>query len=159
MPIRVAEAQAIRRIIEERFGKDHAKDKRWVICGDFNDYYEKLVIRGSQFGGFTFEPVTEPYSSLHVLMAGGFCENLVERRPQLDRWTLYHNRGPQERHLCQLDYILASPLLARQNAKAVLTSSATANRTAPHFRPARRSTVTHVSAGTGLKPPITVPWP
>ena len=32
MPIRIAEAQAVRRIIEERFGKDHAADKRWAIC-------------------------------------------------------------------------------------------------------------------------------
>lgn len=119
MPIRIAEAWAIRRIIEERFGKDHAAKKRWVICGDFNDYYEKVVIHGDQFGGYSFEPVSEAQSSLKVLLADGFCENLVARRPALDRWTLYHNRGPQERHLCQLDYILASPLLARQNAKAV----------------------------------------
>ncbi|TIW77025.1 MAG: endonuclease, partial [Mesorhizobium sp.] len=33
MPLRMAEAQAVRRIIEERFGKDHAADKRWAICG------------------------------------------------------------------------------------------------------------------------------
>ena len=38
MPIRIAEAQAVRRIIEDRFGKDHAGDKHWVICGDLNDY-------------------------------------------------------------------------------------------------------------------------
>ena len=35
------------------------------------------------------------------------------------RWTLFHTRGPQERHLCQLDYILLSPALAASNAKAV----------------------------------------
>ncbi|TGV77356.1 endonuclease, partial [Mesorhizobium sp. M2D.F.Ca.ET.145.01.1.1] len=36
MPVRIAEAQAVRRIIEERFGGDHAADKRWAICGDMN---------------------------------------------------------------------------------------------------------------------------
>ena len=63
--------------------------------------------------------VDEETSSIDVLTAGGFCENIVERRPELDRWTLYHTRGPQERHLCQLDYILLSPALARSNATAV----------------------------------------
>ena len=52
-------------------------------------------------------------------MADGFAENVVERRPELDRWTLYHSRGPQERHLCQLDYILLSAALSRHNSKAV----------------------------------------
>jgi predicted extracellular nuclease len=50
-----------------------------------------------------------------VLTADGFCENLVERRDVLDRWTLYHTRGPKERHLCQLDYLMASPALAAAN--------------------------------------------
>ena len=45
--------------------------------------------------------------------------NAVERRPALDRWTLYHTRGPQERHLCQLDYVLLSPSLAERNAAAM----------------------------------------
>jgi endonuclease/exonuclease/phosphatase family metal-dependent hydrolase len=54
-----------------------------------------------------------------VLLGDGFAHNIVERRPELDRWTLYHTRGPQERHLCQLDYILLSPALARRNALAV----------------------------------------
>ena len=28
----------MRRIIENRFGREHAPDKRWAICGDLNDY-------------------------------------------------------------------------------------------------------------------------
>ncbi|MCO5065443.1 MAG: endonuclease/exonuclease/phosphatase family protein [Rhizobiaceae bacterium] len=119
MPLRIAEAQAIRRIIEDRFGRDHTAKKRWVICGDFNDYAERIVINGDQFNGYEFDPVEETQSSLDVLLADGFAESLVGRRPELDRWTLYHNRGPQERHLCQLDYILVSPLLAQQNSNAV----------------------------------------
>jgi endonuclease/exonuclease/phosphatase family metal-dependent hydrolase len=119
MPVRVAEAAAIRRIIEDRFGKDHAADKRWVICGDFNDYRERVPIGGNAYDGYTFEVVQETQSCLNVLLAGGFAENPVERRDPLDRWTLYHTRGPQERHLCQLDYILLSAALAKSNPKAL----------------------------------------
>jgi predicted extracellular nuclease len=119
MPVRVAEAKAVRRIIEQRFGKDHAADKRWAICGDFNDYRQRAVIDGDGYSGYRFEVVDEPLSCLDVLLADGFSENVVERRPQMDRWTLYHTRGPQERHLCQLDYILLSSALARRNAKSV----------------------------------------
>ncbi|MBN9244783.1 MAG: endonuclease/exonuclease/phosphatase family protein [Mesorhizobium sp.] len=119
MPLRRAEALAVRRIIEERFGKDHAGAKRWAICGDLNDYRERILVSGDAYSGYRFEPVSDEQSCLDVLTADGFCENVVERRPQMDRWTLFHTRGPQERHLCQLDYILLSPALASRNATAV----------------------------------------
>ncbi|MBX9464816.1 MAG: endonuclease/exonuclease/phosphatase family protein [Aquamicrobium sp.] len=119
MPVRFAEAAAVRRIIEQRFGADHAADKRWAICGDLNDYRERVIITGDAHAGFSFEPVREARSSLDVLTAGDFCENVVERRPEIDRWTLYHTRGPAERHLCQLDYVLLSRGLARRNAGAM----------------------------------------
>jgi len=119
MPVRFAEAKAARMIIERRFGKDHAADKRWVICGDMNDYRERVLITGDQFSGYHFQPVKETVSALDVFLADGFAVNPVERRPELDRWTLYHTRGPKERHLCQLDYILLSPALAKANAQAV----------------------------------------
>jgi predicted extracellular nuclease len=109
----------VRRIIEDRFGPDHASDKRWAICGDFNDYRQRVIIGGSAFGGYTFTLAEETHSSLDVFLADGFAENVVERRPEIDRWTLYHTRGPDERHLCQLDYILLSPALARENANAI----------------------------------------
>lgn len=119
MPIRIAEAKAVRRIIEDRFGRDHAGDKRWMICGDMNDYRQRVTIEGDRHVGYRFAVVDEAQSSLDVLLGDGFCENVVERRPEMDRWTLYHTRGPEERHLCQLDYILLSPALARQNEGAV----------------------------------------
>ena len=50
----------MRRIIEDRFGKDFAADKRWVICGDFNDYRQRIVIGGDTLAGYTFAPVDEP---------------------------------------------------------------------------------------------------
>lgn len=119
MPVREAETKAVRRIIENRFGRDHAKNKRWVICGDLNDYRERVVVTGDAYSGYGFEAVVESRSALDPLLADAFAVNVVERRPQLDRWTLYHTRGPRERHLCQLDYILLSPVLARQNAQAI----------------------------------------
>ncbi|CAN7661973.1 endonuclease/exonuclease/phosphatase family protein [Mesorhizobium amorphae] len=119
MPIRIAEAQAVRRIIEERFGKEHAADKRWAICGDMNDYRQRVKIEGDSFDGYRFQVIDESQSCINVLTAGGFCENVVERRPEMDRWSFYHTRGPQERHLCQLDYILLSKGLAAKNATAV----------------------------------------
>ncbi|MDX8524063.1 endonuclease/exonuclease/phosphatase family protein [Mesorhizobium sp. MSK_1335] len=119
MPLRIAEAQAVRRIIEQRFGKDHAVDKRWAICGDMNDYRQRVKIAGDSIDGYRFEVVDEARSSINVLTAGGFCENVVERRPEMDRWSFYHTRGPEERHLCQLDYILLSKALAAKNATTV----------------------------------------
>lgn len=119
MPVRIAEAKAVRHIIEQRFGADHAADKRWAICGDLNDYRERVLISGEPGETLSFEPVREDISCVDVFTADGFCENVVERRPELDRWTLYHTRGPQERHLCQLDYVLLSRGLAERNAKAV----------------------------------------
>src|SRR5690606_16577725 len=94
MPVRMAEARAVRRIIEDRFGRDHAGAKAWAICGDFNDYRERIVINGDAFSGHHFERVTENGSALDVLTAGGLCENVVERLPEMERWTLYHTRGP-----------------------------------------------------------------
>jgi predicted extracellular nuclease len=119
MPIRNAEAQAVRRIIEQRFGKDHAPAKNWAICGDMNDYRQRIKIDGDPFAGYRFEVAQENQSCLDVLLADGFCENVVERRPEMDRWSFYHTRGPQERHLCQLDYVLLSKGLASRNATAV----------------------------------------
>jgi predicted extracellular nuclease len=118
MPVRIAEALAVRRIIENRFGKDRTADRRWVICGDLNDYSERVIIEGDEDEP-RFSLAREDGSSIDVLTADGFCENVVARRPEMDRWTLYHTRGPQERHLCQLDYIMLSPALARKNPGAV----------------------------------------
>jgi endonuclease/exonuclease/phosphatase family metal-dependent hydrolase len=118
MPVRDAEAKAVRRIIENRFGGDHAANKNWLICGDLNDYRERVVIEGDERTGYRFEVRHEDASSLNVLTEGGFSENAVERLPPQERWTLYHTRGPQERHLCQLDYLLLSQRLAKHNGTA-----------------------------------------
>ncbi|WP_419911108.1 endonuclease/exonuclease/phosphatase family protein [Hoeflea sp.] len=119
MPVRSAEAAAVRRLIENRFGKGKTAGKRWIVCGDMNDYQERVVISGDRFNGYVFEPVVEETSAIDVFTADGFAENVVRRLPEMERWTLFHTRGPQERHLCQLDYLLLSPSLAERNASRV----------------------------------------
>jgi endonuclease/exonuclease/phosphatase family metal-dependent hydrolase len=119
MPVRMAEARAVRHFIEARFGGEHAAARNFAICGDMNDYQEKLVISGSKREGFVFTPSREPQSALDVFSADGFAENVVARRLENDRWTLYHARGLIERHLCQLDYIWLSRGLAAANPNAL----------------------------------------
>ena len=117
MPVRRAETMAVRRIIENRFGVGHTATKNFAICGDMNDYQEWVDVIGARRTGYRFEPrAEEKESALDVFSQDGFAENIMHRRDELDRWTLYHARGPQEQRLCQLDYIWLSPGLARANA-------------------------------------------
>lgn len=119
MPIREAEAMAVRRIIENRWGVGNTRNKNFAICGDLNDYQERVAISGDRRSGYSFTPVEEERSALDILSADGFVVNPMMRRDVMDRWTLYHSRGPQEQHLCQLDYIWLSPRLAETNATHV----------------------------------------
>ncbi|TCU10448.1 endonuclease/exonuclease/phosphatase family protein [Rhizobium sullae] len=115
MPVRRAEALAVRRIIEDRFGAGHTANKNFVICGDMNDYQERVNVIGVRRSGYRFEHKDEAESALDVFSHDGFAENAVRRRDPLDRWTLYHARGPEEQWLCQLDYLWLSPALAKAN--------------------------------------------
>lgn len=115
-PVRRAEAAAVRGIIEQRFGVEGSRRANFAICGDMNDFMEQVTVTGDRRHGYRFEPEAVPGSALAVLSEGGFAENVVQRRPALDRWTHYHARGPEDRHLCQLDYIWLSPSLASLNA-------------------------------------------
>lgn len=119
MAIRTAEARAVRTIIEEKFGKGRTAGKRWLICGDMNDYRERIVVEGTRQTGYRFVPASEKLAGFDPLVSDGFAVSLVERREAMDRWTLYHSRGPDEQHLCQLDYILASPSFAEANPTAI----------------------------------------
>lgn len=118
MPLRTAEARAVRKIIEDRFGASPA-NKNFIICGDMNDYQERLVISGSPRSGFSFTSTLEAKSALDIFSSDGFAENIVRRRPPEDRWTLYHAQGMLVRHLCQLDYLWLSPSLTRANPDVV----------------------------------------
>ena len=119
MPLRMAEAAAVRRIIENRFGSGNTADKMFAICGDMNDYQERIEVLGDRRNGYSFVPRQETQSALDIFSHDGFVENTMRRRPELDRWTLFHSRGPEERHLCQLDYIWLSPALAKRNPASV----------------------------------------
>lgn len=116
MPVRRAEAKAVRGIIENRFGAGNTDGKRFVICGDMNDYQERVDVIGRRRTGYSFKHEDESESALDEFSRDGFAENVVRRRDPLDRWTLYHARGPEEQWLCQLDYIWLSPALASTNA-------------------------------------------
>ena len=108
-PLRRAEALAVRRIIEQRFGP-RTGEANWAICGDLNDYRE---IDGL--------PVLDDFgkpglSGLDPLLADDFAVNPMLKRVADDRWTTYH--GAEDQY-AQLDYILLSPGLARANPDAV----------------------------------------
>jgi predicted extracellular nuclease len=96
MPVRRAEAMAVRRIIEHKWA-DHAQ-RDWLILGDLNDYVE-----------LNENPVP---NGLEPLFVDGFSVNLVQNLPVQDRWTHFY---PAEREFRQLDYLLASPSLVQKN--------------------------------------------
>ncbi|MDI7863652.1 endonuclease/exonuclease/phosphatase family protein [Rhizobiaceae bacterium n13] len=119
MPVRAAETKAVRHIIERRFGAGNSANASFAICGDFNDYQERVLVAGDQRNGYRFEHVAEAESAIDALTADHFAENIMRRRDKIDRWTLFHSRSPEERWLCQLDYICLSQTLARLNAGRV----------------------------------------
>ena len=80
MPIRIAEAEATRQIIEAKFGEGKTANKRWLVCGDLNDYRSRIVIEGSRHSGFRFQPATEEYCGHDALLRDEFSVNLVERK-------------------------------------------------------------------------------
>jgi endonuclease/exonuclease/phosphatase family metal-dependent hydrolase len=149
MPIRRAEARAVRHIIEERFGVGQTANELFVICGDMNDYQERVNVIGRRRTGYRFEHQEESESALDVFSHDGFAENIVRRRDPFDRWTLYHARGPEEQWLCQLDYLWLSPALARVNTGR-LPEIIRNSPTEPYFRRARRSSV--IPAPVGIDP-------
>ena len=114
MPIRLAEARAMRAIIE----RNHTPVHNWMICADLNDYSERIVIDGPR-GAPTFAPTADPSEAIDALLADGFAVNPVSRLPADERWTLFHADRHGTRHLCQLDYVLLSPSLARANPDAM----------------------------------------
>ena len=129
MPMRMAEAQGVRNIIDQKFGVDRAPNMRWLVCGDLNDYTERLVVSGNKHTGYKFKYLREGHSGVDPLMRDGFSVDLIKRRADDNRWTLYFaageskdSRDPESRpmrHLVQLDYVLASPKLAARNDGAL----------------------------------------
>lgn len=112
-PIRQAEALAVRRIIQDRFG-ERWRDAHWIVAGDLNDFVETILPGG------TVMPATP--SGLDPLLQD-FAVNPLAKLPPSERWTSFYRRGPghdrpgEEQHV-QLDYILLSPALAKLNPAA-----------------------------------------
>ncbi len=129
MPVRLAEARAVRKIVERKFGSERTPQMRWIICGDLNDYNERLVVTGNQSKGYEFQLEAEAISGVEPLIVDGFSHDLIKRRAPDNRWTFYYAGGPvadpcdpetrETRHLVQLDYLLASPALALANETVV----------------------------------------
>jgi predicted extracellular nuclease len=100
IPVRTAEASAVRKIIKNTFDDPSAAD--WLILGDLNDYIADA--KG--------KPLAE--HGLKPLFEDGFSKNLIENLPPSQRWTHYY---PSEDSKHQLDYVLASPATALKNPK------------------------------------------
>lgn len=93
------EEREIRRIIEEKLGIERVKERRWMICGDLNDYRESIMIGGDEWNGYEFKKVMEEESEINVMMGEGFEVNMVERSKVMDRWKIYNKRGKMERKI------------------------------------------------------------
>ena len=129
MPVRLAEARTVRKIVERKFGSERTPNMRWMICGDLNDYTERLVVGGNKLKGYSFKMAEETTSGAEPLLTDQFSVDLLKRRNEDNRWTLYYAAGdavdvrdPESRpmrHLVQIDYLLASPALAKMNDKAL----------------------------------------
>ncbi len=95
MARRRVQAEAVVRILKERFGNDPG-NAAWVVLGDLNDYL--------------------PSGGLAPLLGKPWLENIVERLPEHERWTHYYHGKKEYR---QLDYLLLPRALARANPRAV----------------------------------------
>jgi endonuclease/exonuclease/phosphatase family metal-dependent hydrolase len=108
-PIRQAEARAVRRIIEERFGPEW-REANWIIAGDLNDFRERIGPGGVL-------EATRP-SGIDALFED-FAVNPLDSLPPRERWTFHFRQvleeGVIEEQHTQLDYILLSPALATAN--------------------------------------------
>jgi endonuclease/exonuclease/phosphatase family metal-dependent hydrolase len=109
---RRAEADAVRRIIERRFG-EHWRSANWIIAGDLNDFSERITI-----GGEVQQALPSGLDSL----LDDFAVNPVSSLPASERWTyLYRNLMESEEVVIeehvQLDHLLLSPSLAAANSQ------------------------------------------
>ena len=93
---RRTQAEAVKRIVEDRFGPDPG-DHPFLVCGDLNDY-----LQADEQG--------EP--AIGELVEWDQVVNVVDRLPEDERWTHYYKA---RKHYTQLDYLLLSRSLADAN--------------------------------------------
>ena len=110
--IREAEAKAVRRIVENRFG-DTWREANWIVAGDLNDFRCR-ILPGGEVAGCEPTPVDALFD--------GFALDAMNALPRSERWTYFHRdasdpeRDLVEEHV-QLDYLLLSPALAASNPR------------------------------------------
>lgn len=110
LALRQAEAKAVRRLIETRFGAGW-RAANWIVLGDLNDFRERIL------PGARPEPALP--SSFDVLLED-FAANPVDGLPPSERWTHYYRSASEDgaafrEEYVQLDYVLLSPALAAAN--------------------------------------------
>jgi endonuclease/exonuclease/phosphatase family metal-dependent hydrolase len=111
MGIRRAEAHAVRRLVERKFG-DRADKADWMIVGDLNDYRDKIRLERLGDGRLAERHERVEATGLDPLHADHFATDLIERLDPAERWTHFY---PEERELSALDHLFVSPALARAN--------------------------------------------
>lgn len=117
MAVRRAEARAVRRLVERKFGAG-AAEADWMIVGDLNDYRDKIRLERSADGALRFQHERAETTGLDPLHADHFAVDLIERLPADERWTHYY---PEDRELAALDHLFVSPALARANGRVTPT--------------------------------------
>ena len=160
MAVRSAEARAVRKIIENRFGAEKAAAKRWVICGDMNDYQERIVITGDRFNGFAFEHVsgkTGARSTSSPATALPKMSSCAARRT---------TAGPSITRAGRTSGTCASSTTCccrrrspNTTPSGCPTSFAAASHSGRSFRRDTMRNVIPVPDGTDRRPPITAPSP
>jgi endonuclease/exonuclease/phosphatase family metal-dependent hydrolase len=115
LPIRRAEALAVRHIVKSWFGPGW-REANWIVLGDLNGYRIGL--------GPQAEPVDEGDSGIEPLLED-FAVDPMGSLPAHERWTHFRRYWSEERqqlvesHM-PLDHILLSPALAAANPKPVM---------------------------------------
>lgn len=110
LPLRRAEARAVRRIIERKFGPGWARHN-WIIAGDLNGYSHGIGPGGvvQDEGESGIEPLTDR-----------FGHDIWQHRPEHERWSHFRRAWSEtherliETHM-PLDHIILSPALAAAN--------------------------------------------
>ncbi len=114
MAVRRAEARAVRRLIERKFG-GRAATAAWAIVGDLNDYRDKIRLTRAEDGRLDATSERVDATGLDPFFADHFAVDLVERLTPIERWTHYWSEG---RELAALDHVFVSRAMARANPQA-----------------------------------------
>lgn len=101
MAKRKTQSERVAKIIKDKFGNNPANEN-FIVLGDFNDYL--------------------PSTGLNPLLNQPWLENMGDRLPAEEQWTHFWDGAPKkEDPYKQIDYILLSKRLAKQNANAIPT--------------------------------------